>query len=346
MPRWCEVGGCGSRTTFGPPGAGSNGATHCHRHCPPGLGYQNVVAARCAADGCSTLPSFGQFVAQLRGKPTHCHKHRLPGHRNVRKRWCVADGCEAAAVCGPPTPSRATHCLRHRPPGYQVLQVVGRRAVSQAVLDPQVLTDLRVAGPGKTGAIKRGRAGGPNVGLKLCVADGCLKQPSYGPPGADRGDATYCLSHSFRGYLPARGIYNCQTNMCATIATFAMIGTNQAVYCARHRPAGYFSIQSRQCAHPECAKCPSFGPPGGNSKDAVYCVRHRLGGHLNIVSRRCKVAGCSETALYGPQPGEKMRFGASRVAPVRCLAHRRDVDTLHKNMSVHGRKRKRRDEDP
>jgi len=71
---------------------------------------------RCPAPGCSHLPSYGD--PKIR-HATHCAKHRLAGHINVRAPRCMAPGCGVMSSFISPGVSKSQgYCAEHRPPGY------------------------------------------------------------------------------------------------------------------------------------------------------------------------------------------------------------------------------------
>ena len=97
----CAFPGCTKQRNYG---TDPKKPSHCGQHKLPGM---MVSKARCTAEGCQKLPSWG-FVA-----PERCARHKMEGMRQFYGRLCKSPGCLRSASFGVQH-RKPIRCLEHK----------------------------------------------------------------------------------------------------------------------------------------------------------------------------------------------------------------------------------------
>jgi hypothetical protein len=108
---------------------------------------------------------------------------------------------------------------------------------------------------------------------------------------------------------------------CPKHASFGLIGTKDALYCAKHRGENMIDIKHKSCQHDGCPSIPSYGYKG--TKTAMYCVSHKEVDMINVISKKCQYQDCTIRPTYGYQ-GTK--------TAIYCTNHRENgmIDVVNK----------------
>lgn len=120
--------------------------------------------------------------------------------------------------------------------------------------------------------------------------------------------ATFCAQHKEQNCVDVLN-RRCQSFGCNTHPSFGLPGgtSKNALFCAQHKHAEHVNVVVKRCKAPGCFIKPTFGVSGGSYGDAQFCADHKQAHHVNLVSKRCPIPGCNTIASFGI-PGSGKQF--------------------------------------
>ncbi|KAJ1493526.1 hypothetical protein T484DRAFT_1610275, partial [Baffinella frigidus] len=135
------------------------------------------------------------------------------------------------------------------------------------------------------------------VHKRRCEADGCVKQPSFGP--SRHTLPRFCASHKPANFIDLKQ-RKCQHPFgCTKRPSFGDPTDGIARFCMQHKLRRHLNVKSRKCQEQGCAKQPAFGsaadlvvrfcavPP--HSTSSLCCP--------TILTMTCRVCGTNSSTL-------------------------------------------------
>lgn len=214
---------------------------------------------------CGKNPVFGL----VKGKPTHCRKHKEPEMKDVVNQTCAECGKRPSfgLVRGKPT-----HCRKHKKP--EMKNVVSKRC---AECDKHPAFGLVKGKPTHCRDHKKTEM--RNVVSKTCAE--CDTHPTF---GLVRGKPTHCLTHKTPEMTD---VINKKCAECGKQPVYGLV-RGKPTHCIEHKLTDMKDVMSKTCA--DCEKHPTFGLVRGKP---THCLTHKSPDMTDVMNKPCKTPLCT-----------------------------------------------------
>eukprot|EP00953_Heterococcus_sp_UTEX-ZZ885_P007005 4272-Heterococcus_DN1.PRE.3 len=192
----------------------------------------NVVTKTCAQEGCRRTPAFGHTRDD---QALFCKAHKEPSMVNVVDRRCEVVDCRKTASHGFLS-DKVCVCAGLISKLFNALMTY----MAYFVYTPQI--------PRYCARHSIDRDGAVLLYTPYCIAEGCLKKPSFGC--ADDRQALYCAEH-VREH-PEMELVNliaktCEVTSCSTQPVYGFSADNSVRRCKAHILPGMINVSHRYC---------------------------------------------------------------------------------------------------
>lgn len=268
----------------------------------------------CIHEDCETYATFGDPITM---KATHCKKHSLSGHIDVKHKTCSEPTCTKQPSYGERGTNKREFCAEHSPshyvnvvtktcsePNCNLIPVFGERGTRIAIFCKKHALKEHV-----------------NVKDKTCFEPNCTTKPTYGKRGTN--NAIFCKNHCPPDYIDVKH-KTCSESNCILRACYGQVGTKQPIFCKLHCPIDFIDVLNQTCSEPNCTTRPVYGKQGTNN--AIFCNKHRSIDCVNVRQKTCSETQCTKQPTYGDKNDMK---------PIFCKAHalKDHIDVLNKKCS-------------